>query len=323
MEEQEIKYTIIIPHKNAPALLQRCLDTIPNRDDTQVIVIDDNSAPDKVDFLSFPQWKGNFYETYFTKDGKGAGFARNFGLEKAKGKYILFADADDMYNTDNLNALLDISDDSYDVIIYPTQIIHENGRSELYPLKWTELYGGFDITLAGEKRIHDCNIKDVLYRQTEAWNKITRASHIRRNNIHFEEVPVYNDIVATFTLAKNTKEDRIGVFTDIVYKYIRRAGSISDTIKNPKTEMRLLELFKVQKLLVSVGKQQYLGNIRPNFDTLIRDSLFKAIYYCIIQMNIVSFQSGVKSLSYVLTPKNIRIGLAIRTRIRKVLSRIH
>lgn len=43
------KYSIIIPHYNIPELLQRCLDSIPERDDVQVIVVDDNSDSSKVD----------------------------------------------------------------------------------------------------------------------------------------------------------------------------------------------------------------------------------------------------------------------------------
>jgi glycosyltransferase involved in cell wall biosynthesis len=49
----EINYTIIIPHKNIPHLLQRCLDSIPRRNDLQIIVVDDNSDEDIVDFCGF------------------------------------------------------------------------------------------------------------------------------------------------------------------------------------------------------------------------------------------------------------------------------
>ena len=71
-----INYSIIIPHKNIPQLLQRCLDSIPIRDDVQVIVVDDNSDTDKVNFDNFPKWKGKNYEYYLTKEGKGAGSFR-------------------------------------------------------------------------------------------------------------------------------------------------------------------------------------------------------------------------------------------------------
>jgi glycosyltransferase involved in cell wall biosynthesis len=52
--DQEITFSIIIPHKNTPELLQRCLASIPKREDIQIIVIDDNSDNTKVDFEYFP-----------------------------------------------------------------------------------------------------------------------------------------------------------------------------------------------------------------------------------------------------------------------------
>ena len=84
-------YSIIIPHKNIPKLLQRCLDSIPRREDTQIIVVDDNSDPAKVDFTHFPGLSDPSVEVYFDKSGKGAGRARNIGLEHAKGKWLVFA----------------------------------------------------------------------------------------------------------------------------------------------------------------------------------------------------------------------------------------
>ena len=48
------KYSIIIPHKNTPALLVRCVASIPKRDDLQIVVVDDNSDPSIVDFDNFP-----------------------------------------------------------------------------------------------------------------------------------------------------------------------------------------------------------------------------------------------------------------------------
>lgn len=54
----DINYSIIIPHKNTPDLLQYCLDSIPVRDNVLVIVVDDNSDTNKVDFNNFPKWRG-------------------------------------------------------------------------------------------------------------------------------------------------------------------------------------------------------------------------------------------------------------------------
>ncbi|KAA6303909.1 putative glycosyltransferase EpsJ, partial [termite gut metagenome] len=113
--EKAINYSIIIPHKNIPDLLRRCLNSIPRREDIQIIVVDDNSDSNIVDFEHFPGMGEPCVEVVFTKEGKGAGYARNVGLSKAKGKWLLFADADDFFcefllqNIDKyLNANVDV-----------------------------------------------------------------------------------------------------------------------------------------------------------------------------------------------------------------------
>lgn len=92
----EFNYTIIIPHKNCPDLLYRCLASIPRRDNLQIIIVDDNSDFEKVDFETFPGLNEPCVEVYYTKEGKGAGYARNVGLKHAKGKWLIFVDADDI-----------------------------------------------------------------------------------------------------------------------------------------------------------------------------------------------------------------------------------
>ena len=64
-----INYSIIIPHKNIPNLLQRCLDSIPIRDDTQVIVVDDDSNSELVDFSNFPGVDQPNVEIVYLKEG--------------------------------------------------------------------------------------------------------------------------------------------------------------------------------------------------------------------------------------------------------------
>ena len=65
-------FTIIIPHKNVPDLLQRCLDSIPKRDDLHIIVVDDNSDSKIVDFDRFPGLNNPQCTVIFTKEGEGS-----------------------------------------------------------------------------------------------------------------------------------------------------------------------------------------------------------------------------------------------------------
>ena len=111
-----INYSFIIPHKNCPELLQRCIDSIPERDDIQVIVVDDNSEEDKK-----PDLRSHKNLQVILLDAtrsKGAGRARNVGLDHAIGKWLVFADSDDFFVT-NLSELLDkYVNDSHDIIYF-------------------------------------------------------------------------------------------------------------------------------------------------------------------------------------------------------------
>ena len=86
-------YSVIIAHKNLMGLLRRTLDSIPQRSDIQTIIVDDNSDIAAEEWAAFMK---NYEqeELVLTKEGRGAGYARNVGLTRARGRWIIFADAD-------------------------------------------------------------------------------------------------------------------------------------------------------------------------------------------------------------------------------------
>ena len=96
-----INYSIIIPHKNNLELLRRCLISIPNRTDIQRIVVDDCSAQSTVKELL--KLEDNSTKIILTTENKGAGYARNIGLKNAVGEWIVFADSDDTFETEQLS----------------------------------------------------------------------------------------------------------------------------------------------------------------------------------------------------------------------------
>ena len=135
----EILYSIIIPHKDIPCLLQRCLDSIPPRDDVQIIVADDDSSPDVVDFAHFPGSDRTDVEILFTKEGRGAGYARNCGLARAKGRWLVFADADDFFLPGFLNVLDTYRNTDYDLITFRAETVDSD---TLAPVPSRQVYNG-------------------------------------------------------------------------------------------------------------------------------------------------------------------------------------
>ena len=111
-------FSIIIPHKEIPDLLMRCLKSIPVHEDIQVIVVDDNSADADTYSDKYPELSRPYLEFFRTTKGGGAGYARNVGLEHAKGKWILFADADDFFVDDMYDIICSYVDSDADVIYF-------------------------------------------------------------------------------------------------------------------------------------------------------------------------------------------------------------
>ena len=94
-----LKLTYIVPAYNASASIQRTLDSIfslpLSKSEYEVIVVDDCSTDDTLDVLVGMQKTHSNLIVLHQDTNQRQGAARNRGIEKAKGKYIAFCDADD------------------------------------------------------------------------------------------------------------------------------------------------------------------------------------------------------------------------------------
>lgn len=222
-----IIYSIIIPHKNIPKLLQRCLDSIPQRPDLEVIVVDDDSDPDIVDFEQFPGKKRSDTTVIFDKSGKGAGRARNIGLEHAQGKWLLFADADDFF-TYCLNDVLDeYVDCESDIVFFRASSVD------------CELYTNSDradvfINCYIQKYFEERHTGEMLLRYVAGcpWGKLVRHSIVIEHQICFQETAIYNDTKFSYLAGYYAKS--IAVDMRAVYCLTQRADSITYTLTDEK-----------------------------------------------------------------------------------------
>ena len=110
--------TIIIPNRNILDLLSRCLDSLPRRKDIQIIVVDDASEISQEAFAGYPGLDDPFVEVVFCSDAKGAGHARNVGLAKAKGNWLMFVDSDDFLLPSALSLIDKYADSDSDIVYF-------------------------------------------------------------------------------------------------------------------------------------------------------------------------------------------------------------
>jgi len=90
-----MKLTVIIPVYNTEKYIERCLNSIPKRDDIEVILINDCSTDNSKKIIEKYIKDKPTYTLIDLKVNVGPGEARNKGIDIAKGEYLYFLDSDD------------------------------------------------------------------------------------------------------------------------------------------------------------------------------------------------------------------------------------
>lgn len=103
-------FSIIIPTYNRSSLILNTLISIKNQNyqDYEVIIVDDGSSDDtKIVVEGFIKDNSLFDWHYFFKNNAERGAARNYGIERAKGKWVTFLDSDDLFYPNHLQLVFD------------------------------------------------------------------------------------------------------------------------------------------------------------------------------------------------------------------------
>lgn len=141
--EKKIKCSIIIPCYNSVEWIIKCLDSIPKRDDIEIICINDGSSDKTLDILE--EYKKNEYKdlkiiTY--KKNKGVSYARNKGIDMSSGEYLVMIDSDDYIYPDVFNKIVDSYLNGDDLVFYDL-ISNGNFRFEATQNNYKCKYGNF------------------------------------------------------------------------------------------------------------------------------------------------------------------------------------
>lgn len=250
-------FSIIIPHKNIPKLLQRCLDSIPQRDDLKVIVVDDDSDPTIVDFDKFPGKDRQDTTIIFDKSGKGAGRARNIGLEHAQGRKVLFADADDYFNY-CFSDMLDLyKDDLSDIVFFNVCCLD----SEYYTAN-ANRFGYLNRFIRNYDSDPETSELQLRYDFGPPWCKIINKSIVDKFHIKFDECSINNDTTFSYLIGYYSKV--VKVDKHALYCVTYRKDSITYTINEDKI-LTIIEVQTNRDVFFRDKKIQYKNTINNHY----------------------------------------------------------
>ena len=235
-----IKYSFIVPVYNTEKYLKKCLDSLVNQTykDFEIIVVNDGSTDKSSSIISKYQKK---YKNIIVinKENEGLSMARNRGVQKSSGKYIIFVDSDD-YVSNKLLEEVDKKIDDSDILRF--QIATED---EEYT-KINEYHEeGFE-SMCG----YDAFRYLSSYHFVEpAWCYVIRKNYYIENKFSFKKGVYHEDFgLIPYVIYKARKVKSIDY---IGYHYVQRNGSImnnNDYKKTVKKAFDMLEQYKTMRL---------------------------------------------------------------------------
>ena len=263
-------YSFIIPHHNCPDFLTRLLETIPHRRDVEIIVVDDNSDEDKlptitrsdVQLIKIP-----------ASESKGAGHARNVGLDHATGKWLLFADSDDYYDTSLMSCLDMHKNRDIDILYFSA---YTNVRAEQpVQMELNSIDKNIQLYIKSPRKSRD--VHRLGLSSNVPWNKMFNHEFIKGINARFEEIPLSND--AWFVNFAGSKARNISAITDKLYYYVINDSGVTKR-KRPKEHYYLaMKSNKKRNLLkYQLGLMELVALPGFNKYNVLRD--FGKLTYC-------------------------------------------
>lgn len=218
-------FSIIIPIYNAGQYLTKCLNSIKSQtyQDYEVLMVNDGSSDNSKSIIEeFSQTDIRFITINQTNGG--ASSARNSGIERAKGKYLMFIDSDDYWNN---NALLSdlrerIVRHHEDVILIGCQNLQLDGKAEVtrgnYKLDIIDRHNKFETLRYLES---SGNMPG------SAWIMCVDKGLIDVMSLRFPMNVSGEDFYWVVNILHHCKT--IGAINNIAYCYVKHPGSVTST----------------------------------------------------------------------------------------------
>lgn len=246
--------SVIVPVFNVKGYLKRCIDSILHQTFQcfEVILVDDGSD----------DGSGRICDDYQTqydnikvihKQNAGLGFARNSGMEIAKGRYIMFVDSDDYISHDCLQNLYEAADgNEADCVVAGFTVIYSNGRQKSFPCaRNAKIFEGDEIRelLLGSLGSLPGSKKDVPYGQY-VWARLYKRQVITEHQVRFvsEREYIAEDIIFNTDFLKFAR--CAVIVPDVSYHYnCAHVGSLSKRHRSDRVQMEFIMKQALEKRL--------------------------------------------------------------------------
>ena len=228
--------SVIVPIFNAEEYLDECIESIINQSykDLELLLIDDGST-DKSSSICDNYAQSDKRIRVFHKINEGVSVARNIGIEKSQGEWLMFVDADDYLLPNAIAKLQEISlRDNSDIVFGNAYKLSNKGEKVI-----------FDLHILCSSNVVN-NLPSL-----SLWGYLIKRSPIDKNHLRFVEGLAYSeDGVFLDELALSC--NKISIIKDFVYMHRDNPSSVC---KSKQFERKIRHQFwAAQSIGVIVSK---------------------------------------------------------------------
>lgn len=291
----ECMVSIIMPVYNAEKFLKESIEDIRAQTftDFELICVDDGSSDRSLQILEkYRKEDGRI--SVLTQENKGAGAARNAGMEAAKGDYLLFLDADDRFEKDMLKkSCLKATETEADIVIYGGDAF-DCITGKRTPMPWLLQWDNYQRYLLENGLIGQEKNK-ILYQITNntVWNKLFRAQFVRENRLRFQKIYIVDSIY--FVMLAMAYAKKVAVLNEIFIHYRKNnpTGQLRNCDKDPSGIYRAL-----------LAVKRHL-EARNTFQDVKKDYINYAAENCIARFHFFSSLDSEKTLYSILREEGL------------------
>lgn len=275
-----IKVSVILPVYNGEKYIKKCMESLIGQTlkEVEIICVDDGSVDGTLEALK--EYENLDNVTVITQENAGAGAARNKGMSYAKGEYLSFLDADDIFEKDMLEVAYNKAvEDKADMVVFNSDQYYEDTQ-EYKKADWTLRYAKIPPYTPFKHRQMTENVFKVFVGW--AWDKLFLKEFVDKYSLKFQEQRTSNDMF--FVFMATVLSNRITVVPkDKVLVHQRRNNAVSLSNTREKSWQCFHEaLKKLKQGLVEHGiykevEQDYI-NYALHFSLWNLNTVSKTVY---------------------------------------------
>lgn len=237
--------SIIVPVYNAEKYISKCIESViaQNHTNIELLIINDGSMDNTGEICDRYAFKDNRIKIEYIPNS-GPAVARNKGIQKSKGEFIFFLDADDYVESKAISHLINCYRQSQNDLIIGDFNKIKNGIIE------PRMDIPFSSTLLNKKNMIDYARlylrkpnKYLLF--AYSWGRLFKSSIIKLNNVFFDEsLHTFEDVAFNFDYLRYVQ--KIYFSKTIIYNHTIHQNYVSETMainNNPEKLFGFIKAF--------------------------------------------------------------------------------